>query len=43
MIGKFRRGGWEEMLRSHLSTWTLEQLILPFTSVTADLVIMQNK
>lgn len=42
MIGKFRRGGWEEMLRSHLSTWTLEQLILPFTSVTADLVTAEQ-
>ncbi len=42
MIGKFRRGGWDEMLRSHLSNWTLEQLIIPFTSVTADLVTVEQ-
>jgi predicted acylesterase/phospholipase RssA len=30
------------MLRSHLSNWTLEQLIIPFTSVTADLVTAEQ-
>jgi predicted acylesterase/phospholipase RssA len=30
------------MLRSHLSNWTLEQLIIPFTSVTADLVTVEQ-
>ena len=42
MIGKFRRGGWGEMLRTHLFDWTLEQLSIPFTSVTADLVAAEQ-
>ena len=42
MIGKFRGGGWGEMLRTHLFDWTLEQLSNPFTSVTADLVAAEQ-
>ena len=42
MIGKFRGGGWDEMLRTHLFNWTLEQLPIPFTSVTADLVAAEQ-
>ncbi len=42
MIGKFRGGGWGEMLRTHLFDWTLEQLSIPFTSVTADLVAAEQ-
>ena len=42
MIGKFRGGGWDDMLRTHLFDWTLEQLSIPFTSVTADLVAAEQ-
>ena len=38
MLGKYRQGGWDEMLRKYLENWTLEQLTLPVTSVAADLV-----
>ncbi len=35
---KYRRGGWDPMLRKYLHDWRLEQLALPFSSVTVDLV-----
>lgn len=35
---KYRLGGWDKMLRKYLSDWRLEQLALPFSSVTVDLV-----
>lgn len=38
MFGKYRRGGWEGMLRKHYLDWQLEQLHIPFTSVAADLI-----
>jgi predicted acylesterase/phospholipase RssA len=38
MLGKYRRGGWEGMLRKHFLNWRLEQLPIPFTAVAADLV-----
>jgi NTE family protein len=38
MLGKYRRGGWEGMLRKHYHDWGLEQLQIPFTTVAADLV-----
>jgi NTE family protein len=37
-LGKYRRGGWEGMLRKHFLDWRLEQLPIPFTAVAADLV-----
>jgi len=38
MLGKYRRGGWEGMLRKYYRDWRLEQLLIPFTAVAADLV-----
>ena len=38
MLGKYRRGRWDGMLRKYLHDWRLEQLPIPFTSVAADLV-----
>lgn len=38
VIGNYRRGGWNDMLRTHLFDWKLEQLTIPFTSVAADLI-----
>jgi NTE family protein len=35
---KYRTGGWNPMLRRYLHDWQLEQLPLPFTAVTVDLV-----
>lgn len=35
---KYRTGGWDPMLRKYLHDWRLEQLPLPFTAVTVDLV-----
>lgn len=35
---KYRTGGWDPMLRKYLHDWQLEQLPLPFTAVTVDLV-----
>lgn len=35
---KYRTGGWDPMLRKYLHNWQLEQLPLPFTAVTVDLV-----
>jgi predicted acylesterase/phospholipase RssA/CRP-like cAMP-binding protein len=35
---KYRFGGWDKMLRKYMSDWRLEQLALPFSSVTVDLV-----
>ena len=38
MARKFRRRGWESMLRRYLQDRKLEQLRIPFTSMTTDLV-----
>ncbi|MGI9473095.1 MAG: patatin-like phospholipase family protein [Rubripirellula sp.] len=38
MLMKYRRGGWDSMLRRYLEFWQLEQLTLPFSSVAVDLV-----
>ena len=38
MLGKYRLSGWDAMLRKYLRSWHLEQLAIPFSSVTADLV-----
>jgi predicted acylesterase/phospholipase RssA/CRP-like cAMP-binding protein len=38
MLMKYRRGGWDSMLRRYLEMWRLEQLTLPFSSVAVDLV-----
>jgi NTE family protein len=38
MLGKYRRGGWEGMLRKHYHHWCLEELPIPFTAVSADLI-----
>ena len=38
LLWKFRTRAWEKMLRRYLHDWTLEQLPIPFHSVTADLV-----
>lgn len=38
MLGKYRRGGWDGMLRKYLHSWRIEQLPIPFSAVAADLV-----
>lgn len=38
LLTQFRRRAWESMLRSYLHDWRLEQLAIPFHSVTVDLV-----
>jgi NTE family protein len=38
LITKYRRLAWEAMLRRYLYDWRLEQLLIPFHSVTVDLV-----
>ena len=38
MLGKYRQGGWDGMLRRYLEDWKLQQLPVPVTSVAADLV-----
>jgi predicted acylesterase/phospholipase RssA len=38
MLGKYRRGGWEGMLRKYFHHWGLDELPIPFTAVAADLV-----
>ncbi len=35
---KYRFGGWDPMLRKYLNDWQLQQLAVPFSSVTVDLV-----
>jgi predicted acylesterase/phospholipase RssA len=42
LLGKYRRGGWDAMLRKYLYDWRLEQLSLPFSSVAVDLVQAQQ-
>ncbi|MEM8668493.1 MAG: patatin-like phospholipase family protein [Planctomycetota bacterium] len=37
-LAKYRFGGWDPMLRKYLSNWTLDQLSIPFSSVTVDLI-----
>jgi NTE family protein len=38
LLGKYRLGGWNGMLRKYLGSWHLEQLAIPFSTVAADLV-----
>ncbi len=38
MLRKYRRGLWDDMLRKYLQHWRLEQLAIPFSAVSADLV-----
>ena len=38
LIEKFRARAWEKMLRRHYHDWTFEQLPIPFSVVTTDLV-----
>lgn len=38
LVSQFRRLAWERMLRRYLHDWRLEQLLIPFSSVTVDLV-----
>ena len=38
LIYKFRSNGWESMLRNHFGNVNLEQLLLPLSTVTVDLI-----
>ena len=38
LLTQFRRGAWDGMLRKYLDDWHLEQLPIPFSSVTVDLI-----
>jgi predicted acylesterase/phospholipase RssA len=38
LLSKFRRRAWDAMLRRYLHDWRLEQLPIPFSAVTVDLV-----
>ncbi len=38
LLSKFRRRAWDVMLRRYLNDWHLEQLPIPFSAVTVDLV-----
>src|SRR5690606_649376 len=38
LLSQFRRRTWEAKLRRYLHDWRLEQLLIPFYSVTVDLV-----
>lgn len=38
LLGKYRRGGCDAMLRKYLHDWRLVQLSLPFSSIAVDLV-----
>jgi NTE family protein len=38
LLSKFRLGAWDRMLRHYLSDARLEQLLIPFSTVTVDLV-----
>lgn len=38
MLMKYRTKSWDQMLRKYLQDWRLEQLPLPCTTVTADLI-----
>ncbi len=38
LVSQFRRRAWDRMLRRYLFDWRLEQLPIPFNSVTVDLV-----
>ena len=39
---KFRGGEWEAMLRKHYHHWQIEQLPIPFSVVSTDLVLGQE-
>ena len=38
LLTQFRRGAWDGMLRRYLDDWRLEQLPIPFSAVTVDLI-----
>jgi NTE family protein len=38
LVSQYRRRAWDGMLRKYLHDWRLEQLSIPFNSVTVDLV-----
>ena len=38
LVSQYRRHAWDAMLRKYLHDWRLEQLPIPFNSVTVDLV-----
>jgi predicted acylesterase/phospholipase RssA/CRP-like cAMP-binding protein len=38
LLTQFRRGSWDGMLRNYLEHWRLEQLPIPFSAVTVDLI-----
>jgi predicted acylesterase/phospholipase RssA/CRP-like cAMP-binding protein len=38
LVSQYRRRAWDGMLRKYLLDWRLEQLMIPFHSVTVDLV-----
>ena len=38
LLTQFRRGAWDGMLRNYLGDWRLEQLPIPFSAVTVDLI-----
>ncbi len=38
LVSQYRRHAWDGMLRKYLHDWRLEQLSIPFNSVTTDLV-----
>ncbi len=38
MLMKYRTHGWESMLRDHFYDWHLEQMLVPLTTIAADLI-----
>lgn len=38
LVSQYRRNAWDRMLRKYLHDWRLEQLAIPFSAVTVDLV-----
>lgn len=42
MLEKYRSHAWDEMLRNYLTNWRLEQLPIPVSTVTTDLISAQS-
>lgn len=42
MLGKYRTHSWDPMLRKYLFDWSLEQLPIPITTLTTDLISAQS-
>ena len=42
ILGKYRTGGWEPMLRRYLQDWQLQQLPVPINTVTTDLIAAES-